>query len=446
VEGRAGNGGGAVEVKEPVAPIADSPSSAILGPVVERVLNDLQTTRENCALSFDSGKLLPVPANITIDTLTNPSAQPVAVTWARDNQVDAVALVTIDAGKIVKCGLLCPGLVVLRANNPEWVWDSPTPRELKEEFDKAMHEWKELPHIAEVTSDGNFPANYMILDTRTHRRGVMQIMGVADNPRGVKIRYRLVEGAAVKKTSQAAQPTVPKSSAGAEPASAPATFESWSYTPRYLTEAKFIDGQKAAKGDRAELSEGTSFKYEAGVITLTGPRDRVRLAATMLRVLDQPEVKNPLELPILNMPPDFFLRIAWPSLMLQDDFAKSPFTDALRESLTSEGITAPQLARALSAHVLELEKARFVNNGAPFESIVHSPGASIFYEATVPCADQPDKPLTPAHPAHHAAGRHALVFRGVCAMADRRSEEAIEGAAPRCDRKFACKNARGSIV
>src|SRR4029079_10153511 len=33
-----------IEVKEPVPPIADSPSSAILGPVVERVVNDLQTT------------------------------------------------------------------------------------------------------------------------------------------------------------------------------------------------------------------------------------------------------------------------------------------------------------------------------------------------------------------------------------------------------------------
>jgi hypothetical protein len=80
---------------------------------------------------------------------------------------------------------------------------------LKEEFDKAMHEWKELPHIAEVTSDGNFPANYMILDTRTRRRGVLQITGVADHPRGVKIRYRLVEGAAVKKTAQTAQKPAP---------------------------------------------------------------------------------------------------------------------------------------------------------------------------------------------------------------------------------------------
>ena len=64
-----------------------------------------------------------------------------------------------------------------------------------------MHEGKSIPKFAEVTSDDDFPANYMILDTRTHRRGVLQIMGAADNPRGVKIRYRLVEGATVKKIS-----------------------------------------------------------------------------------------------------------------------------------------------------------------------------------------------------------------------------------------------------
>ncbi|MEA3212535.1 MAG: eukaryotic-like serine/threonine-protein kinase [Chthoniobacter sp.] len=199
-----------IEVKEPstqqVAPVADSPSSAILGPVVERVVNDLQTTRENCALSFDSGKLLPVPANITLDTLTNPQAQPVAVAWAQDNQIDAVAFVTADADKTVKCGLLCPGLVALRATNKDWVWDSATPQDLKEDFDKAMHQWNLIPQIAEVTSDGQFPANYLILDTRTHRRGVLQIVGAADHPRSVKIRYRLVEGAAVRKTSQPAPP------------------------------------------------------------------------------------------------------------------------------------------------------------------------------------------------------------------------------------------------
>ncbi len=208
-----------IEVKEPstqtVLPVADSTSSAILGPVVERVVNDLQTTRENCALSFDSGKLLPVPANITLDMLTNAPDQ--AMKWASENQVDAVAFVTTDAAKMVKCGLLCPGLIVLRANNKEWVWDSATPRDLKEEFEQAMQEWKFIPQVAELTSGDDFPASYMILDTRTHRRGVLQVTGVTDHQRSVKIRYRLVEGAPLKKTSQSAQPTAPKSSSSASP-------------------------------------------------------------------------------------------------------------------------------------------------------------------------------------------------------------------------------------
>ena len=199
-----------IEVKDPstqpVTPVADSIWSSVLGPVVERVVNDLQTTHENSALSLDSEKLMSAPANITLHTLTNPASQGVAVAWARDNQVDAVAFVTTDGDKIVKCGLLSPGLMVIQANNKEWIWDSADPRMLKEDFDEAMHEWKFIPQIAELTSGDDFPANYLILDTRTHRRGVLQIIGVADNPRGVKIRYRLVEGAAVKKTAAAAQP------------------------------------------------------------------------------------------------------------------------------------------------------------------------------------------------------------------------------------------------
>jgi hypothetical protein len=104
----------------------------------------------------------------------------------------------------------------------------------------------------------------------------------------------------------------------------------------------------------------------------------------MLRVVDQPEVKDWMKLPILNMPPDFFLRTSLPTLMLRPDTAKNPLTSALRDSLEREGVTATQLARALSAHVFELEKATFVNTGTPFESIIRSPGASTFYDATIP--------------------------------------------------------------
>lgn len=103
----------------------------------------------------------------------------------------------------VKCGLLCPGLIVLKANNKEWVWDSAMPGELKGYFAAAVQDGKALSPVAELTSDNDFPANFLILDTRTHRRGVLQIAGVTEHSPGVKIRYRLVEGAPVKKISPA---------------------------------------------------------------------------------------------------------------------------------------------------------------------------------------------------------------------------------------------------
>ena len=164
--------------------------------------------------------------------------------------------------------------------------------------------------------------------------------------------------------------------------------ESWTYTLRHLDAAK-LDAQM-----KANPQAGVATKVEAGVVTLTGPRDAVRPLATMLRVLDQPEVKDPLDLPLFNMPPDFFTRLAIPALMTGTEFQSSQFEEAFFATLQRENVTAPQLARALSAHVLELEKAKFVNTGTPFESIIHTPGASTFYDGTIPCADQPDKPLT----------------------------------------------------
>jgi hypothetical protein len=223
-----------IEVRDPatqtVAPVADGIWSSDLGKPVEITMNDLQTTRENCALSLDTGKLLPVPASITLDALSQnkmtkapaPSvaeasvrAQEEALTWARTNQVDAVAFVTTKEGKVVKCGLLCPDLLVFPVENKAWTPDLADARMLKEHFEKAMHEWNFIPRIAEMASDGDFPATYLILDTRTHRRGVLQILGTSDKPRGVKISYRLIEGAAVKKITQAAQPSAAKPAAPA---------------------------------------------------------------------------------------------------------------------------------------------------------------------------------------------------------------------------------------
>ena len=200
-------------VAKPTPAATNAPADATLafGLVIEREVNDLQTTGENCALSFDSGKLLPVPANITLGMLSQnkmtkpPSqaeaeawvrAQEEALTWARSNQVDAVAFVTADTSKIVKCGLLCPDVLAIRTGNG--AWNQATPALLEQEFVRVASQLGLDRLVEEITSDDNFPTTYLILDTRTHRKGVLQILGVADNPLRVKLRYKLVQSAASK--------------------------------------------------------------------------------------------------------------------------------------------------------------------------------------------------------------------------------------------------------
>jgi serine/threonine protein kinase len=160
------------------------------GPVMERTVNDLQVTRENCALNLDSGRLLAIPTHITLTMLTNSESQPVAVAWARDAQADAVAFVTTASEKLVKCGLLCPDVMAIPTD--DGAWDQTTPVKLKKELERKLSEWAFIPQIAEMSTDGEFPATYLILDTRTHSIGVLQITGLTDNPRGVRIRYKLV--------------------------------------------------------------------------------------------------------------------------------------------------------------------------------------------------------------------------------------------------------------
>ena len=91
-------------------------------------------THENCALSLDTGKLLPAPAIIQWDTLANPSSQEAVIAWARENQVDAIGFVAPNGSQ---CGLICPGLVVIRANNKDWDPNTADPQSLKEDFEKA---------------------------------------------------------------------------------------------------------------------------------------------------------------------------------------------------------------------------------------------------------------------------------------------------------------------
>lgn len=170
--------------------------------------------------------------------------------------------------------------------------------------------------------------------------------------------------------------------------------ESWSYTPRYLSRKRLGEWIASSPSRKVHWPPEISVEHDSGIITLQGPREHVRRAATMLRVLDQPEATSIADLPGLNREPDDFAKKAFSDLMSQESFAKLPLEASLVEALRHEGVSASQLGRAFASHVFELENAHFVNQGLAFEQIVRSPGASTYYEASVPCSDQPQRPLT----------------------------------------------------
>jgi hypothetical protein len=124
-----------------------------------------------------------------------------------------------------------------------------------------------------------------------------------------------------------------------------AAVESWSYTPRYLTREIMDQRRQAPNSGEDEWSRDLTLEHKDGVMTVTGPRERVRRAATLLRVLDCPEPKSIADLRGLNDGPDVFTSMALFHLMKLTDFAKAPLTDELIETLNQSGITAFQLGQ-----------------------------------------------------------------------------------------------------
>ncbi|MGA2615986.1 MAG: protein kinase [Thermoguttaceae bacterium] len=190
-----------VDVKAPAAPVAAQQPS--FGPVIERVVNDPQATREKCALNLDSGELTALPAAITLKTRTDSPELREAMAWARSNHIDAVATVTMDKEKPIKGGVLGLDLPAIPVAND--VWDQITTTQLAEQLKGRLSGWGFIPQVADLVTDGKFPATYLF-QTRAGRMGILQVTGFTDNPRGVKIRYKLVQPPA--KSRMASAPTV----------------------------------------------------------------------------------------------------------------------------------------------------------------------------------------------------------------------------------------------
>lgn len=146
------------------------------GSVTEIIINDNVSVRKNSLIDFDSGKLFSLPD----DWLERPFED--AMKWIEENGIDASGA-TRDTVK----GLMCEGMIFLQVNNSYWDKVQALALATEDIWEKGK------PGIpANMTAQGQLPATY-IFKTREGGIGILQIISFTENPKGVKIRYKMVE-------------------------------------------------------------------------------------------------------------------------------------------------------------------------------------------------------------------------------------------------------------
>jgi hypothetical protein len=182
------------------AAAAEPTQKPTFGPVIERVVNDGVGTLENNAIDLDTGKLVSLPPDLAGDDDEKTK------TWAAANRVDAYAVyepqaATAEAAELreksiyEKTGVhLPPGRLtglgfydaaILSDSNADWETITPD-RVASMIAQKASRPWDYLPSKPDSVTTWLFK-------TREGGAGILQITVFTDNPRGMKIRYKLVQ-------------------------------------------------------------------------------------------------------------------------------------------------------------------------------------------------------------------------------------------------------------
>ncbi|HIJ52460.1 MAG TPA: hypothetical protein HPP66_04820 [Planctomycetes bacterium] len=149
------------------------------GDVVELIIND-DNSENNMFVDLDAGKLV-TPAN----DLDNRDEEAVTE-WMKNKGVDALGEIAPDVR-----GLVGFDMVALSVDNHYWGLgaDAVVARLAIKNFD--------FPILMRAEAD--LPATYLI-KTREYGLGVLQIIAFTDKPKGVKIRYKMVQKKSAKKT------------------------------------------------------------------------------------------------------------------------------------------------------------------------------------------------------------------------------------------------------
>ncbi len=163
----------AEKAKTHLAKFPRRPDWVPLNEVIERVVNDVDESRTNAALDFETGKLLPVPEEINDDDQ--------ALIWAKKQGADFVG--DSSGGNIGGAGV---AMAVMEVDRDTWEADL-TAEELDSTVGLATVEQAQL---AEIDAHQDLLPRTFALRTREGSVGLMQIVG--GEKERIYLRYRLL--------------------------------------------------------------------------------------------------------------------------------------------------------------------------------------------------------------------------------------------------------------
>ncbi len=174
--------------------------SLSFGPVMERVV-DLQSPGTNSALDLDSGRFVPLDPISFPEGATNRETPAHDEEYIRDNGMDVHGM--LEFFESLPSGSIKPKVVPL--NGLACVFGTYAQEIEASIWDTAAAGWvagnaERITHLFEhgsLSGVGNLPRTYLF-KTREGGKGLLQITGFTENPRGVKLRYKLVQPAAIK--------------------------------------------------------------------------------------------------------------------------------------------------------------------------------------------------------------------------------------------------------
>jgi hypothetical protein len=169
----------------------DPRQSVALGSVIERVAYTQSESGPAYFLGIDSDQ-----ARISDESLKEKlevadphQADPSLIEWAKKHRVDAVGRVVMADGKPAQFGLRTFEMLMFPAS--EDAWEKATAAQVAEEVRKRLQEWGLISAVNDVLTDGKTPATWFF-QTREGSQGVLQIAGMEEKPRGVKLRYKIL--------------------------------------------------------------------------------------------------------------------------------------------------------------------------------------------------------------------------------------------------------------